>query len=237
MERSKPCAVAVFRSPDIARNIAGMLLEYDVSFANDGLCALEICRAAPVELVVAEAVLPGIDGYGLAERLRRLDAVTRPGVVVISPPGMLRRMDADGCKVVTSAANADEILVAADRVRLENRAVPGEFAIRVGALLNSLGIPDHCGREYLMDAVFLNCEDRRMANRLTKKLYPMVAKRRGVSPQAVERAMRRVIETAWNRGSIDAQYEIFKDTIDAAKGKPTCGGMIAQLSEILRMEG
>jgi hypothetical protein len=46
-----------------------------------------------------------------------------------------------------------------------------------------------------------------------------------------------VIEVAWRTGEIDEQARIFGDTIDARRGRPTCGEMIAQLADILRWEG
>ena len=237
MSRSSGSAVVVCRSQENARRIAAMLPEYDTITVSDPVTALEVCRSGAVELAVAEAVLPYTDGYGLAARLRSLDAVVRPGVVVIAPAGMLRGSDIGGCVTLRTPFDEAALREAAMDVRLENRTPAPAFTEKAYGLLDSLGIPVHCGRDYLVHAVFTVCEDRRFLGSLTGRLYPAVAARFGVSAQAVERAMRRVIEAAWNRGSIDTQYELFKDTIDAAKGKPTCGGMIAQLSEILRMEG
>ena len=74
------------------------------------------------------------------------------------------------------------------------------------------------------------------APRLTTALYPLVGRRHGVSARKVEQSMRYAIELAWKRGRIDEQYRIFRGTIDAQRGKPTCGEMIAQLADILRME-
>ena len=55
--------------------------------------------------------------------------------------------------------------------------------------------------------------------------------------EQAERAMRYAIDAAWRTGQIDNQHRIFGDTIDARRGKPTCGEMIAQLAEELRWEG
>ena len=50
-------------------------------------------------------------------------------------------------------------------------------------------------------------------------------------------AMRHAIDVAWRTGEIEQQQAIFGDTIDARRGKPTCGEMIALLADILRWEG
>ena len=49
--------------------------------------------------------------------------------------------------------------------------------------------------------------------------------------------LRHVIDAAWRTGEIEQQHRLFGDTIDARRGKPTCGEMIAQLAEELRWEG
>ena len=46
-----------------------------------------------------------------------------------------------------------------------------------------------------------------------------------------------VIDCAFRTGEIERQHRIFGDTIDARRGKPTGGEMIAQLADILRWEG
>ena len=99
-----------------------------------------------------------------------------------------------------------------------------------------LGVPEHEGRRYLECAVGYAYQDMRLLRGLTGKLYPMVAERYGVSARKVEQSMRYAIELAWKHGRIDEQYRIFRGTIDAQRGKPTCGEMIAQLADILRME-
>ena len=76
----------------------------------------------------------------------------------------------------------------------------------------------------------------RLARALTTALYPMVGRRFGVSARKVERSMRYAIELAWKYGQIEEQYRIFRGTIDAQRGKPTCGEMISQLADMLRME-
>jgi CheY-like chemotaxis protein len=44
---------------------------YEVETVGDGRAALEAARARPPALIVSEAVLPGLDGYGLLDTLKR----------------------------------------------------------------------------------------------------------------------------------------------------------------------
>ena len=72
---------------------------------------------------------------------------------------------------------------------------------------------------------------------MKRRLYPAVAGHAGMTPAQAERAIRHVIDAAWRTGQIEQQNRIFGDTIDARRGKPTSGEMIAQLAEELRWEG
>ena len=90
----------------------------------------------------------------------------------------------------------------------------------------------------LTETVGLRGDAHRIINRaLRDALYVPVARETNLTPAQVERAMRHAIEVAWRTGEIEQQHRIFGDTIDARRGKPTCGEMIAQLADILRWEG
>ncbi len=119
---------------------------------------------------------------------------------------------------------------------MANRRLPEAFRKRRDELLDRLGVVGHEGRAYLETAVGYAWLDARLSRSLTTALYPLVGRRHGVSARKVEQSMRYAIELAWKRGRIDEQYSIFRGTIDAQRGKPTCGEMIAQLADILRME-
>lgn len=239
MARRAKTAVVADILPEQAGRTARILEEagYSVSMARDGAEALRKCVEDAPEALVTDAVLPVLDGAGLAKRVRAARIPFRPGVVLAALPGFMRPLYAPGVCSIAKPFTGEALLEALAKTAVEMRMPDAQMRERIARMLDQLGVPEHPGREYLTDAVFLAGEDQTLIAALTGELYPMVARRSGVKPEAVERAMRHVIETAWSRGSIETQYEIFKGTIDAARGKPTCGGMIAQLSELLHMEG
>ena len=98
-------------------------------------------------------------------------------------------------------------------------------------------MPDHRGTDCLARAVELAWLDGRYLSALTSRLYPAVGRSFGMDGRAVERAIRYVIDAAWRMGEIEAQYQIFGNTVDARRGSPTCGEMIARIADILRWEG
>ena len=75
-----------------------------------------------------------------------------------------------------------------------------------------------------------------MMGRITKELYPGIARRFGTTSSKVERAIRHAIEVAWNRGRIEALDEAFGRNVCSLDEKPTNGEFIALVSDRLRIK-
>ena len=74
-----------------------------------------------------------------------------------------------------------------------------------------------------------------MSGRITKELYPNIAKKYMSTASRVERAIRHAIEVAWNRGNIDVIDSIFGYTVSAYKAKPTNSEFISMIADKLKM--
>ena len=212
-----------------------------VGRASDGASALRLIRSRQCDLVLADAVLPGMDGVALAERIRALKLNVQPAILLLRVNGCRLpgedRLGSLGAAALNKPPSGEVLAAALDRLAERGPALPPEISVRLTALMDALGIPGHPGRECLRRAVALVWADRRRLSPLKTRLYPEVARLTGMSPAQAERAIRYVIDAAWRTGDIDRQQQIFGDTIDARRGKPTCGEMIAQLAEELRWEG
>ena len=75
-----------------------------------------------------------------------------------------------------------------------------------------------------------------LINRITKELYPGIAKRFSTSASKVERAIRHSIEVAWPRGRIANINQLFGYNIYSKNDKPTDGEFIALVADKLIME-
>ena len=105
-------------------------------------------------------------------------------------------------------------------------------------MLRKLGVPANLlGYEYLKTAIELCLADKSAINRMTKQLYPAVAKHHGTTASRAERAIRHAIETAFDKGDTAVLQDIFGYTISSSRGKPTNGEFIATVVEELRLEG
>ncbi|WP_437715636.1 ATP-binding protein [Sorangium sp. So ce448] len=78
---------------------------WTVEAASDGAAALEIARRSPPDLVIADVMMPGLDGFGLLRALRAEPATQ--GVPVI----MLSARAGEEARVEGLAAGADDYLV------------------------------------------------------------------------------------------------------------------------------
>jgi two-component system response regulator (stage 0 sporulation protein A) len=108
---------------------------------------------------------------------------------------------------------------------------------KITSIFLMIGIPAHIkGYQFLREAVRMVIEHSDVINRITKELYPSIAKRYDTSSSKVERAIRHAIEVAWSRGKIDNLNQIFGYTIYAKGDKPTNGEFIALVADKLLME-
>ena len=72
--------------------------------------------------------------------------------------------------------------------------------------------------------------------KVTKRLYPEIAKKNGTTASRVERAIRHAIEVAWDRGDVDTLNSYFGYTIHNLRGKPTNSEFIAMIADKMRLD-
>lgn len=231
-------AVIASAMPDEVQKLRAALEEAgfsEIIGTSDGISALRRVQDAPTELVVADAVLPAMDGRTLAEKIAHESHPVMPAVILLAFEGMCPENAAD-C-VLRKPVSAEMLKNALPALTSEKRKIPAQKRARAMELLKELGVPEHCGREYLVRTIELAWLDSRLLKALTARVYPVVAREAGADERHVIRAVKHVIDEAWRSGEMDAQYKIFGDTIDARRGSPTAGEMIARIAEILRWEG
>ncbi len=104
-------------------------------------------------------------------------------------------------------------------------------------ILHNLGIPSHIkGYSYIRDAISLVYNNPSLIGGITKELYPEIAKIYNTSVTRVERAIRHAIEVSWNRSDWDLMKEIFGNSVDIDKAKPTNSEYIVTIADKLRLE-
>lgn len=103
--------------------------------------------------------------------------------------------------------------------------------------INAEGIPAHIhGYIFLKEAILLALKDEDVLCYITKKLYPVIAKKFMTTPMRVERSIRHAIEVSWARSGMDVNNSVFENTISASKEKPTNSEFIAMIADKIRLE-
>ncbi|MDO4739107.1 MAG: sporulation transcription factor Spo0A [Eubacteriales bacterium] len=217
-----------------------------VGQASDGAEALRMVERLRPDVLLLDIVMPHTDGFGVLEALAGKEHA--PRVIMIT--GLTREEFIDRAmalgasyymvKPVDAACLCSRIrdICSAPAQAAPARPLPAVHSEdEISSLFLTIGIPAHIkGYQYLREAVRMVSRDRSLLGRITKELYPGVARHFGTSASKVERAMRHAIEVAWNRGRLDAVNALYGYRVFTPEDKPTNGEFIAVVSDKLSLE-
>ena len=222
-----------------------------VGRVSDGAEVMDCVRSLIPDVIVMDLVLPRRDGFVVMEQLSHLDEPARPKVIVLTA---LARNDFIMRAVRLGAAyfmvKPFEMQLICERIReiaseresviAEIRQEPGRcdsLDERITNLFLTLGIPAHIkGYQYLREAILMVMDEPSLISRITKELYPGVAKRFSTTASKVERAMRHAIDVAWSRGRLDSVNSMYGCRLFEKHDQPTNGEFVSCVCEQLRME-
>lgn len=104
-------------------------------------------------------------------------------------------------------------------------------------VLTEVGAPVHLkGHRYLTEAICIAAREPDATNLMTKYLYPTVAKRCDTTANRAERAIRRVIECAFDNMDSNTMKRYFGSTVLRKNGKVTNGEFITKLAIVVRQK-
>ena len=104
-------------------------------------------------------------------------------------------------------------------------------------LLHNLGIPSHIrGYQYIKEGILIVYKFGNRISYITKDVYPEIANKFNTTATRVERAIRHAIEVSWNRGDINLMEEIFGNSLNVNRDKPTNAEYITTISDRLKVK-
>ncbi|MBQ9459954.1 MAG: sporulation transcription factor Spo0A [Oscillospiraceae bacterium] len=215
-----------------------------VACVGDGQSALRAVEQKQPQLLLADVLLPELDGFGLLDRIAGL--AQKPKTILLS--AIYRN------EIVAQAVDKGvsffmpkpcEISSLMERMRQAVGSAAAEeedemqaLKKRVTAVIHEVGVPAHIkGYQYVREAIIIAVQDMEVINGVTKVLYPEVARRYNTTPSRVERAVRHAIEVAWDRGDLETLQSYFGYTVSNTKGKPTNSEFIAMIADKIRLDG
>lgn len=141
---------------------------------------------------------------------------------------MLKPVDMDivNSRIMDLVSHKDEMnLVKANKIEIE-----------VSTLLHDLGIPSHVrGYQYIREGVMLLYANDGVTSLVTKKIYPKIANKYQTTSSRVERAIRHAIEISWTRGDIKLMEDIFGNSVDFDRSRPTNSEFLSTLADRFKL--
>ncbi len=113
--------------------------------------------------------------------------------------------------------------------------LPQTIRLAHGMLL-AVGIPPHLKAwDFLPEMAALTAVHPPLLTDLQHGLYPLAARRAGLSVAAVERRLRLCVESTWNHGRLDGLERFFGHSVDPERGKPTNREFLCRVQERLTL--
>lgn len=227
-----------------------------VGQATNGVEALDMVEAYEPDVVVTDIIMPRMDGFMLMETLGQMELKKHPEIVALTALGrddfitramslgaryyMVKPFDATAlyrCILEAAQIGGTQPLLQETAPAVHTGASVPTTEERIANIFLAVGIPAHIkGYQFLREAVRMVMNEPDMINRITKELYPGIARKFSTTSSKVERAIRHAIEVAWSRGRIDALDQIFGAGVCSLADKPTNGEFIALVADKLMME-
>ena len=228
-----------------------------VGTAGDGVETLRLVTECEPDVLVCDLIMPQMDGYAVLERLQAMKLSKQPGVIALTALGrddfisravnlgvnyyMVKPFDFMMLAQRVYEAAGESLraeAISAKMIKQQGGKTGGEtLEERIANLFLTVGIPAHIkGYQYLREAVRMVMENHDVINRITKELYPGIARKFGTSASKVERAMRHAIEVAWTRGRLDTVNQMYGYKVFQKDDKPTNGEFISCVVEKLSVK-
>ncbi|MCL2812788.1 MAG: sporulation transcription factor Spo0A [Clostridia bacterium] len=224
-----------------------------VGQASNGEDALRIIAETLPDILLLDIIMPKMDGYSMLEQMRQLNLPKEPEVIALTALGrddFITRAVELGVRYYMVKPFDFPVLYQRVMEIAGRRATRTETTMmaptvlparsldeRIAGLFLTIGIPAHIkGYQFLREAVKMVMDQPEMINRITKELYPGIARRFNTTASKVERAIRHAIEVAWNRGRIEVLNQVFGVNVCSLDEKPTNGEFIALVADKLSLE-
>lgn len=243
---------------EVRNQLSGMLAGMDdvtlVGTAANGMTAIEMISRLNPDIVLLDIIMPQLDGFGVIEYLNEHDSM--PNIIVISALSqenfIMRALEMGVKYYIAKPFECENIknrirdLIAMSKGLLPAQGqAPAQASAaetrsideKISSIFITIGIPAHIkGYHFLREAIKMVVNNPDIINRITKDLYPGIAKHFNTSASKVERAIRHAIEVAWTRGRIDNINQLFGYKVYNKNDKPTNGEFIALIADKLIIE-
>lgn len=214
-----------------------------LQIVTDGRAALAYSSQTAPDILIIDAVLPGMDGFGVVDSLHeqlgdRMPRIIGGSMMPAMDEGFFRR---GAHAVVRVPWQKSRLREALDKQLDEmdhfiDWAAAQAYYAQACALLEEMGMSASLkGFSYLAWAAALAYENEARMFAVGRRLYAPIAQRFGTTAQNVERLIRHAVESTMDASEARGVYGLFGNTLDPARGKPTNAQLIALLVQRMRV--
>ena len=210
---------------------------------NSGAKAFRAAQRLHPDILVADAILPGLDGPALVDRMRNALGAQMPKVIGgVMMPFAREAFARHGVKqMVTVPWKHGELRDALEEAIEEITnfvdwyAMKNDYTYAV-SVLEKLGMNSMLsGCAFLSWAAALTAHNESRLDAIGERIYMPIALKHKTTPQNVERLIRHAVESTMDNAKAEELYAFFGNTIDPARGKPTNAQMIGMLAQKVRV--
>lgn len=204
----------------------GIVIQSTVSNGRD---ILNQMAAHPPDVLITDLVLPMIDGFAVLEAIAKIPALKDVKIIILTSltrDSFIERAIALGahyymCKPCDFALLYCRVMECVEKS--DGKAKEADNIMRnIDSVLDWCGISEgDRGHSYIRTAVMLGTTMTVLHGRITKDLYPEIARLHGTTSQNVERTIRNTIGKHFP-----------KDILSNAPGRPSNGAYIAKLIQL-----
>ncbi len=215
------------------------------SVAYDGIEGIEKIENDLYDVIILDLIMPKKDGLYVLEEMKKKN-LNKKIIVATSynTQEVIKEVSDYGVNYyILKPFDFDDLekrILELCNKKIESKSIDlhyNNLQIAITKVLHELGIPSHIkGYQYIRDGVSLVFDNPDMIGGITKELYPELASKFDTTVSRVERAIRHAIEVSWNRGNWDLMTEIFGNSVDIDRAKPTNSEFIVTVADKLRLD-
>ena len=212
---------------------------------NNGKVALDylINNSSEYDLAILDILLPQIDGIKILQEMKN-NNINKKTMILSSfkDDYTIRRLQSYGvCYYMLKPIDLDilngrilDLFDEAEKVKYSNDST---IEVEVSSMLHNLGIPSHVkGYKYIREGIMLLYSSEDSMHLITKEIYPEIALKFNATSSRVERAIRHAIEISWIRGDLKLMENIFGNSIDFERSRPTNSEFLTTIADRLKLK-
>lgn len=245
-----------YQKPEYALALEKSCHDGDLVYTNDPSYAIELLSNQIYDVIITEIILSGTDGFEIIRSIREDHRHDNTTIFVVSnlstDVGMRKAFSLGADHYMIKPVNVEifvsRVIESQQRycwseyvVSQNTREIvydPEDLDVYIPDVLKQIGVPlNLLGFKYMAYGIRLSILEPYLRDYgITKGIYPRIAKEYNTTSSRVERGIRNAIERTWKTGCMNIISEIFGNSIDPEKGKPTNNEFICCLSDYVKRQ-